>query len=191
MSTKRPSQTPPAPGTRRTTVREILNVEGGRRRPLSARSLAWLAEGADGRRDQDLVICVNENRKLQLRPRTEVEEGDIVMDVYTRSRKRQARTPLTVTIPVDWDAVFLGESAVEKFVFPYYEAQRLLTATELRALKAAFYTRADVVGVAHKPPSRPLLLVKKKDNRVEAEEFEVGAGLEIEIGDPELLPDLF
>ncbi len=185
MPTK-PPQPPPASKQPPTTVRELLDPGLLARRPLSARTLAWLAEGADGNRDEDLVITVNEQGKLQLKLKREVPEGKWVLEVYTKSRKRQERRPLKVTIPVDWDAMFLTESAVEKFVFPYYEAQRLLTKTEISALKTAFYSRPEVVGVAHKPPSRPLLLVKRGDT-IEAEEFPVGAGLEIEIGDPEHL----
>lgn len=183
MPTERPPQNRPSqkrPSEKTPTLGELRGPPR-LRHPLNARALAWIAEGADGRRDEPLVLFQNQKGNLQLERAGTVPEDQVILELFTKSRKQQERTPRALEIPTDWDAVFLSESAVEKFVFPYYTAQRLLTAAELNRLKTAFYTREDVVGIVHKPPSRPLLLVAKAGGRLEAEEFPVGAGLEIEI----------
>jgi hypothetical protein len=178
MPTKSPAENPVQPlGSKLPPTLGDFRKE---RRPLNARALAWVAEGADGRRDEELVLFENTNGKLELGEKGKVPEERVILDVFTKSRKKQRNRERMLKILPDWDAVFLSESAVEKFVFPYYAAQRLLTATELTQLKAKFYAE-DVIGIIHKPPSRPLLLVELADGTVDTRPFEVGAALEIEI----------
>ena len=124
---------------------------------VDARGLAWAAEMADGNRDIELVLFRNGNR-LTLAPENDENQDNAILKVFTASRKHQHRTQTHFEIPVEWDSLFLTESAVEKFLFPYYEAQRLLPPHKLQQLKDLFYSNAEYIGIAHLPPSRPLLL---------------------------------
>ena len=54
------------------------------------------------------------------------------------------------------DAIFWTESAVDKFLFPYYASQRLFTDEEMRRLKESFRDER-VVAIWHFTPSRPYL----------------------------------
>ena len=138
---------------------------------VDARGLAWAAEMADGTRDAELVLYRKGN-KLALGPENDDTRGTALLKVFTKSRKHQRRSPTTFEIPVQWDAVFLTESAVEKFLFPYYEAQRLLPPDKLKELKELFYTKDEFIGIAHLPPSRPLLL--RQDGSVYALPVDTG-----------------
>ena len=54
------------------------------------------------------------------------------------------------------DALFWTESAIEKFLFPYYEQLRIFDLDYLDRLKAAFYDPKSghrIVAIAHVPPS--------------------------------------
>jgi len=124
---------------------------------IDARALAWAAESADGRRDTSLVLYRTEGH-WALGPETDASRPTAMLRVYTESRKKQVRVPISLPIPTEWDAVFLSESAVEKFLFPYYEAQRLLGPNVMEALKHAYYDDQDVVGIAHIYPSQPKLI---------------------------------
>lgn len=124
---------------------------------VDAVGLAWAAEGADGRRDENLVLYTN-GKKLLLGPANDENLKTAICRVRTDSRKNLERAPTTLTIPVEWDSVFLTESAVEKFLFPYYEAQRLLKSGELEKLKKTYYDTPDYIGIVHIQPSRPRFL---------------------------------
>ena len=142
-------------------------------RKETARDLAWIAERADGLRDVDLVLIRDQDGKLDLVPPDQTTEKPI-LEVRTPSRKKQEprKDKLPLTIEKDWDAVFLSESAVGKFLIPYYVAQRLLTQEELDRLRVGYQSNPKVIGIVHIPPSRPKLLF---DNG-KAEDFEVGRG---------------
>jgi hypothetical protein len=126
---------------------------------VDARGLAWAAEKADGLRDKDLVLYTDGNR-LKLDVENAVNRKTAIVKVRTNStRQRRSRTQFE--IPLEWDAVFLTESAVEKFCFPYYEAQRLLSRSRLNELKRQFYEGKDAgmyIGIVHIPPSHPRFL---------------------------------
>jgi len=144
---------------------------GGAPPPLNYRDFAWLAETLDGRRDEFVkVIRVIENGRQKL----VVKSNDytpgpgetLVLDGIRTDNWVPKRPEVKVTIAIGTastlcqtedgllcDAVFCSESAIEKFVFPYYHSQRLLTDAELDSL------RADVrnpltMAVGHAHPSR-------------------------------------
>lgn len=126
---------------------------------VDARGLAWAAEKADGLRDQNLVLYTD-GKRLKLDIENPENRKTAIVKVRTNStRQRRSRTQFE--IPMAWDAVFLTESAVEKFCFPYYEAQRLLSRTRLNELKRQFYEGKDAalyIGIVHIPPSHPKFL---------------------------------
>ncbi len=147
----------------------------------TARGLAWLAERADGLRDQDLVLIRNSDGKLDLVP-ADSTTADAILEVRTPSRKKQKpRTARTLKIEKEWDAVFLSESAVGKFLIPYYVSQRLLTKAELEGLRIAYQQNERVIGIIHIPPSRPMLLFDDGH----AEEYPVGlnSGVDMKLQD--------
>jgi hypothetical protein len=56
-----------------------------------------------------------------------------------------------------YDSLFWTESAIEKFVFPYYVAQRVLTDEDMATLKAGIRTK-EVVGLGHLPSTHESLI---------------------------------
>lgn len=144
---------------------------------LTARALAWIAEAADGTRDVNRVLVQNADGKLALVDEIDANGRPIILEIRTPSRKKQVRKDWKLTIPKEWDALFLTESAVEKFLFPYYESQRLLNGSEMELLKGQYYNRPDVAGILHKPPSRPSLLLV--DGSIV--DLEIGISLPIDI----------
>jgi hypothetical protein len=143
---------------------------------LSYRDLAWWAETADGRRDVDLVITEvmqNGAAKRGVKKDDEILPGErLVLDaiIHTESAVK-GRPPVSrVLIEVDgetieckakdgtWcDSIFCSESAIEKFLFPYYHSQRLLTDDDWDKLKADFMNPL-TVAIGHVHPSNPVAL---------------------------------
>ena len=133
--------------------------ENDKRLPaIDVRQLAWCVEFADGRRGQQQVLY-RKNGKVLIGPVSEHRAEAILSVTQPRdTRPIRPRPPLN-QIPEEVDAIFLGDSAVEKFLFPYYEAQRLLVRGELERLKRAYYDQSKgYAGILHVQPSRPLLL---------------------------------
>jgi hypothetical protein len=123
------------------------------------RHLAWFAESADGQRNEPLVLY-RKNGKVLIGPAAEHKDTAIVRVTQPRDSRRIAQRPPLDQVPPEVDAIFLGDSAVEKFLFPYYEAQRLLVRGELQRLKDEYYKQSNgYVGILHIQPSRPLFLM--------------------------------
>jgi hypothetical protein len=133
---------------------------------ISARDLAWLAETADGIRNEEVVLVLKKDGSgYELKEEREAErEGqEVVLRVYTEAVRRRELQPATITVKAEGgkafrvdqtaDALFWTESSIEKFLFPYYYAQRLLTEEEMARLRESF-ERANIVAFAHIPPSR-------------------------------------
>jgi hypothetical protein len=100
---------------------------------------------------------------------SEVNQGagdEVLFDVFTPPRTPAMTRPEKVIVKApkgpelelhkdrDFDALFWTASAIEKFVLPYYHAQRLLTPEQMAKLMEA-YQRADIVAIAHMAPSKP------------------------------------
>ncbi len=134
--------------------------------PLTARALSWLAEQAEGMRNQDLSLVENLSGNIQLklaedvtsteRPLIGVRTEDKVPGRY-KMEKITVKAPNcpTADVPEGWDALFWTEASIEKFFFPYYYSQRLLTEEDITALWADFKDKT-VVAFAHILPSRPV-----------------------------------
>jgi hypothetical protein len=124
--------------------------------PQTANQLRWLAEQADGQRDQELTLSW-EGTELKLLP---VSQAKIpVVPVHTHSDYEGlpggARIIIKyegqeVEIPREADAVFFTQSAVEKFVLPYY--MRMNPPWKVQDLKRDLFREGVVVAV-HVPPS--------------------------------------
>ena len=132
---------------------------------VDSRQISWWAESADGTRDKELALVLTASGEYVVK----VEEpgDDVVLRMYTPSARPNRLRPTEITfqapgcerIRIDElaDALFWTESAVEKFLFPYYAAQRLLSAAEMRQLKKGFRNER-VVAIWHKAPSNYALL---------------------------------
>jgi hypothetical protein len=143
----------------------------------NARDLAWLAETADGIRDKHLLLVMDEQKRLQLRREGKVLRTDTPVAVVKGAKPlriktsplRPSRVPVVAVTcqaengkaaplpPVEgegwtWDAMFWTESAVEKFLYPYYQSQRLLDDQQLKLLKKQF-DADNAVAIAHRAPS--------------------------------------
>jgi hypothetical protein len=160
----------------RTVDRPIVDAPNVASPKLSYRDLAWWAETADGTRGEDLVIAdvtVNGSVRRMVKKKKDAQKnGDpiVVDDIRTESivKDRPAVDRVTIevggqTIPcrskdgVWCDAIFCSESAMEKFLFPYYHSQRLLTEGEWKKLKDAFHDRF-TVAIGHVHPSHSFAL---------------------------------
>lgn len=125
---------------------------------IDARRLAWITEGADGRRDDKLVLYT-EGKQVFL-GEASAHADTAICRVRTKTRKSQRLETRVLDIPNEVDAVFLTDSAVEKFLFPYYESQRLFKPGEMEKLKREYYDEAkNYAGILHVQPSRPWLLL--------------------------------
>lgn len=102
---------------------------------VDSRQMSWWAESADGVRDKELALVLTESGEYVVK---EEQAGDeVVLRMYTPSITPNRMKPAEITfqapgcekVRIDElaDALFWTESAVEKFLFPYYASQRLLT----------------------------------------------------------------
>jgi hypothetical protein len=130
---------------------------------VDSRQMSWWAESADGTRDKELALVLTAGGEYVVK---EEEPGDeVVLRMYTPSITPERLKPTEITFQAPGcekirieelaDALFWTESAVEKFLFPYYASQRLLTDEEMRALKEGFRD-ARVVAIWHQAPSKSL-----------------------------------
>lgn len=137
----------------------------------TARELSWWAEAADGMEGEELHIVADQTRKTEILKRGEVTEDHKCLVEIERSANAPQPSPEKPQIGFGLaannfkglprlngqhpDAFFVTASAARKFVYPYYEAHRLLTDEHLAVLKRTPFGER-VVGIAHYPPSRPL-----------------------------------
>jgi hypothetical protein len=130
-------------------------------------ALTWLAEKADGHREEKLQLVLHETAGLRLRREKEaLEPGETPVCIIETSscqagRKRVTNVALRIddkttqsfnTDPEGWDAVFWTESAVEKFLYPYYHAHRTWDEKIIK-VKDAFEAHPEAYAIRHKAPS--------------------------------------
>lgn len=130
-------------------------------------TLTWLAEKADGHREEKLQLVLHPAEGLRLRREQEaLEPGETpVCTIETSScqpgRKRVTNIALQIDgkttqdfdiDPEGWDALFWTESAVEKFLYPYYHAHRIWD-EKIIAVKDAFEAHPEAYAIRHKAPS--------------------------------------
>jgi hypothetical protein len=142
--------------------------------------LSWLSETADGTRDEDWRLVIDSKQELQLRKKGEPETpGDKPVCVINTpscqpNRKKVVKVlmyvdgedvPIAVDPADGSDAVFLTESAVDKFLYPYYHAHRIWD-EKMDDLKRKFETHADTVAIRHRAPSNSATLPPDETLRV-------------------------
>jgi hypothetical protein len=141
-------------------------------------NLGWLAETSDGKREKYLLLVLDQHNMLQLRENLQdgdrrvvpIEEGeDKELRVMTPKRRKERveveevsckpKGCLSIPLPPgeEWDALFWTESAVEKFLYPYYHSQRLWN-DEMDKVKAKFDKDDCAVAIAHRAPSHSAIL---------------------------------
>jgi hypothetical protein len=139
---------------------------------LSEGDLVRLGEQADGGRGGELLLV----RDLEGRPRLrqQAEAGDqIVSQVRVRPpaptlaargrlsnlvcRSADGRSLSLSPDRDEYDCLFWSESAVRKFVWPYYHAHRLWDAG-LEQLRTDWENDPTAVAIAHQAPTRIVVL---------------------------------
>jgi hypothetical protein len=137
---------------------------------LTATDLIWLGETADGKRGVDLVLVKDCHGKPRLKEA--VEDGDTkVRDIkiktepsrFKAGRKREQIKEVLcrphqgkeflLTSKAEFDAVFWSESAIGKFVWPYYHSHRLWDSV-MQGVREAFDGDPHAVAIAHQAPSK-------------------------------------
>lgn len=143
---------------------------------ISSNDLDWLAEAANGMQGKSLTVYLDPGAKhvgiaetarglpegaeplFEVQdPGTKMLPPDRVTLTYTTDQRdgtRKQETHELLTDHADSDALFWTASAIEKFVLPYYVAQRLLTGEELKAL-VNDYKEGNIRAVLHVQPSKP------------------------------------
>ncbi len=125
---------------------------------IDANQLRWLAEEADGRREQKLALVGHED-KLILVDDTDARYKDGFFQVRTKLAGGQGLSgggEIGITyngknVRVgDADAAFFTQSAVEKFILPYYT--RMWPLTKIDALRGKLFADGVIVAL-HDPPS--------------------------------------
>lgn len=120
----------------------------------SATDVRRLAEAVNGQRDSDVLVATD--RAGELVTRTVLQEGDTYLfTVHTGSRQRRAGALghlLVDGVDLDLegcDSVFWTEAAVEKFVWPYYEAHGI----EVKPIREAYESDPNIAAIAHYQPT--------------------------------------
>jgi hypothetical protein len=126
----------------------------------SATDVRRLAEAVNGKRDLDVIVATDQHGDLVTR--TALLPGDTYL-FMVRTESRQLRAPSVgrlqlagVDIELEGcDSVFWTEAAVEKFVWPYYEAHGI----DVKRMRQAYESDSAIVAVAHLMPTIPMFVV--------------------------------
>lgn len=150
---------------------------------IDATILHWLAEEAHGRQGVTLIVVKDEGGKLTLRSEQDLKTTDEPLFAVTTPKDApQLQRPEEITLKVrgrdperldqieGCDALFWSTSSIEKFLFPYYAAHRLLTDAEMSELKSKCRAK-NVVAVLHVAPSKSFV-------RTGVDRFQVVQGAE-------------
>jgi hypothetical protein len=128
-----------------------------------ATNLSWLAETADGSRGELLCLIKDDEDKLQLVPKQNLQGRKELATVKT-PKTRPNRTEVTEVVcraenyeatlrsTEKYDAVFWTESSIDKFLYPYYRAHRIWD-KRMDELKKKFDSLDIAVAIAHRAPS--------------------------------------
>src|SRR5688500_5117581 len=133
---------------------------------LTSRQVAQMAETFHGFKGKKLVAVDTVDGQILLKG--EAAEGDVVLfevetplEVPDRLRLEKVVVKAEGCAEFDsagiYDSLFWTESAIEKFVLPYYVAQRVLTDDDMAALKAGIRSK-EVVGLGHLPSTHESLI---------------------------------
>jgi hypothetical protein len=134
--------------------------------PLCANELRYLAEKADGWRDTPLTMVITDG-KVDVKPTEQLTRDDkalFILDTKSRGEGVAGDAKARVfwrdkvyggsgTDLEKADAVFLTQSAIEKFLLPYY--MRFKSGAEVQGLENRIFNNKNVAAVFHIPPSIP------------------------------------
>ena len=131
---------------------------------LTANELRFLGETADGNRNVRQFLVVADDNKLAVVKQEELGDRQPVAEVVTASRG--PGVPGTAKVRVFWkgrvyggkefeeaDALFVTQSAVEKFLLPYY--MRFKSGAQVQAVENMLFNDPAVVAAYHIRPSVP------------------------------------
>jgi len=131
---------------------------------LNANQLRYLAEKADGLRDRPLALVIDGQGRVDVVPEAEAGQDTVLLKLATEPRGPGVAG--TAKIHLRWndrtyggpsskldaaDAVFVTQSAIEKFLLPYY--MRFKSGAQVQALENTLYNDAGVAAAIHIPPS--------------------------------------
>ena len=134
-------------------------------RPNSQDLTRW-AETADGTRDKELYLVEN-GGKYEVKKAVDNQAGDKeIMKLYTganlqRQRPRIEVNGVDITAKLqESDAIFWTQSAVEKFLWPYYHSHRLFDDPILQpdVVYQRYMANDAIIAILHVAPSRSLTL---------------------------------
>lgn len=135
---------------------------------VDSRDLSCFTEAAHGAMGEELAIVSTAAGDKRLIRFADMKSGHtLLLRVFTSPEVPKRMKPAAITfeptdsgpkvnVAKDFDACFWSESAVEKFLFPYYEAHRLLTRQEMEQLRTR-YKSENAIAILHMPPSRSLV----------------------------------
>jgi hypothetical protein len=139
--------------------------------PVSATTLAWLAEGAHGRQGTKLYLVEEANGELVLTDEDPRPAREPILEVVTTGERSPLKPAHKIAIQVNaagpetdllrdpkfagCDSLFWTASSIEKFLIPYYHAQRLYSQSEISRLMELYRADAELVAAAHVAPSKP------------------------------------
>ena len=131
---------------------------------IDANQLRWLAEAADGKRGVPLVLAILESGKVDVIETAKVKSSDkVLLALETPSRGPGVQGDARVR--VFWndriydpsrhlaapDALFVTQSAIQKFLLPYY--MRFKSGAQVQAIENKLFNTAHVKAAIHIPPS--------------------------------------
>lgn len=138
-------------------------------------NLSWLAETADGNRGEPLSLVLD-GKKLDLVPKKDLQGKKELTEVHT-PKKRPNRKKVTEVVckgenfeeslksSDKFDAVFWTESAVDKFLYPYYHAHRIWD-DDIEKVKKEFDKEDRAVAIAHRAPSTSKIVPSNETLRI-------------------------
>lgn len=128
---------------------------------IPATMLRRVAQAADGMREKDFYFVISE-RAFQIvdAEPSSPPANSIVIKCHTENRVNRPVPRITVTAPnslpkeiAGADALFWSESAMEKFLLPYYASLAGVDAIVEVARLTQAYLDSDVYGLVHLPKS--------------------------------------
>ena len=132
---------------------------------ISANDLRFAGESADSIRDEPAFLIINDQGKPEVVARSKLGTREPLFQLETDFRGDGLRSNVKVKLFLDGkvydedniphfnqvDAVFLTQSAVAKFLLPYY--MRFKSAAQVQQLENSLFNHAEVIAAFHIPGS--------------------------------------
>jgi hypothetical protein len=140
---------------------------------VDARKLAWWAEEAHGKQGAPLYVVLDDDGNPKLTDERPANAKQLLFEVDTTGLRRPLVQPAQLTLELQsgrkfdllhdprspgCDALFWTASAIEKFLFPYYHAQRLFSDERMATFRNEYRADRELVAVLHRAPSRARLI---------------------------------